>query len=51
MLVLGMIISVVVACVAEVGAINNKLASSEISHAKGSKRAEIKNGWQQCTAE
>ena len=42
MLVLGMIIAVVVACVAEVGAINNKLAKSEISHAKGSKRAEIK---------
>lgn len=42
MLVLGMIFAVVVACVAEVGAISNKLAQSEISHAKGSKRAEIK---------
>ena len=42
MLVLGMIFAVVVACVAEVGAISNQLAELEISHAMGSKRAEIK---------
>ena len=46
MLVLGMIFAVVVACVAEVGAISNRLAMR-----RAPKEPRLKNGWQQCTAE